>query len=1072
MVGVTFSRGSRMGGVAGLLALALVVATAGDGRAVVLESQAGCQKAVSKAGRKYVLSTLKTRRRCGLRELAGESSACNDGKVTAALGKARDKFDAAVEKGCAPLSDEALSDPRPAGLSLEPMATLLASLRSEQDRLVGSLLDELHAAPSSGTAPSDGALDCQDALDRAAAAYFSSTSKLVGTACHQREDLGRGMTGEVSRVLEACLVAAGDDLAQAASKSLAKLDRDCDDTHVAELGVCPDLAGPRTIASVTSCVLDRARDAAAAAIAAEHGRDQPRVIGRLESVVLGGTGTMAAADAMVVLLDEDGVEVASGQADANGRVELPVPPLSRVTPCRDRGAARACADEPIDVGLETVHFESRLVEFPADTGEVVIAGRLLRSDGSPCFDASISDFALRGGVRVGPTGGAAGSERVAVSSNGDFVVAVPASGASSLFADCGGEETVTDLGSTPDPSTAVEIHTTNVAPTNGAIDVTTALGTPLADPATVAPGDTLTLHASFDDTDALEYRWEVTRGDGELRIAGQPALDPRRASGPDVEWVLGGSSGIHQVTLWASDGRGGVESVVETIGPFQPVGDLAAACLVLPKLQKFLCATGYTAAVPEPAGGRTDFLGYKYRNAARNSAGDACAYYNIVDPDCIDMNCDGIVDPGTDPLGKCKRTTLGGWWQKNGFDPVTGLGTDVISAWYLNSNDLGFGREMHCRVTSWSTIIADRPAGAPTSASKMVEALRDDILASPQVAEYTSLFGLYPSSVACYVTNYTTDHCYNYPTNDPQNADLAYQGQQTFVANPTVNPTHAYGTVAMEFGPVEGFGEVGPITKFFVYNGRTASGQRLTAANLDGCGPKSVPELCMSCHGGAWPGNWSQGATLDSMVAGLGAPGQVLAGIDANDKLPADAGFQLRRGILEKLTREEYGFSSFLPFDPDTYVFPAAAPFASQAASIRKLNQLVLYAKPVTPISDLVKGWYGNNLVSGTFAPWRPSAWNDDAGQPGDESDLYDDVYALACRGCHVAHYSFSSPLNFPMPARVCKNGLGLGGSNPTMPHAKLTYLNLWKGDFPQAPVMSTMEAWFLANDLMFTSCD
>ena len=34
-------------------------------------------------------------------------------------------------------------------------------------------------------------------------------------------------------------------------------------------------------------------------------------------------------------------------------------------------------------------------------------------------------------------------------------------------------------------------------------------------------------------------------------------------------------------------------------------------------------------------------------------------------------------------MGKCKRLTLGGWWQKNGFDPVTGLGADVITAWGL-----------------------------------------------------------------------------------------------------------------------------------------------------------------------------------------------------------------------------------------------------------------------------------------------------------------------------------------------------------------------------------------------------
>jgi len=276
----------------------------------------------------------------------------------------------------------------------------------------------------------------------------------------------------------------------------------------------------------------------------------------------------------------------------------------------------------------------------------------------------------------------------------------------------------------------------------------------------------------------------------------------------------------------------------------------------------------------------------------------------------------------------------------------------------------------------------------------------------------------------------------------------------------------------MEFGPVEGFSNVGAITKFFVYDGRTAAGKRLTAANLDGCGPKSVPELCMNCHGGDWPGDSSQWTDVDNIVDGLNQPGAVLAGIDANDTSTSDAGWIQRRDLIAKLTREETGFSSFLPFDVDTYIFPGAASLAAQAASIRKLNQLVLYTKPVDPIRDLVKGWYGNDFVAGTFAPWRPTAWNDDNTNPGDESDLHDDVYARACRGCHEAHYSFNSWGAFPGSYRVCKDLSGTAGSIPTMPHAKLTYLNLWKGDFPQATTMSTLETWYTAYEGGFTSCD
>lgn len=1057
-------------------AVLAVPLSAGQASAVVLESQAGCQRAVSKAGRAYLATMLRILVRCDYEELLTPGSgACSDPDVGSARSEAAAKFDASVTKACQGLDDEALSAPRPAGLSLAaPLDSMLPALRTEHDRLARRLVDSLHAMPATGgSVPDPAAAACQSALDRAVATRVKGTFKELSTSCQEREDRGRTVTGEVSRIVEACEQASDLVLDAAAAKLVAKVKAKCSDNQFAQLGACPTLESGRTVEAVAGCLLDRAKDAAVAAIAAQHGRRGPRVIGRFEAVLPALARRFAASNAHAVVLDEDGSTVAEADADANGRIDVVVPALERLTLCWERGGLRSCAAEPVDVGLETVFFGDRGLEVPVGQDEVAVGGRVTRSDGTPCFEAAtLAEFAVRGGVRVVPSGQSQGSARVAVAPSGDFVVAVPAAGQFTLHADCAAEEKTFDLGTSPSPTVPVDFQMTNLAPSGGDVGMIDDQGAPVTDPAAVAPGDTIALHASFSDDDALEYRWEITRGDGHFTGGSSATGDDRYASGDSVQWVVGGAPGVHQVTLWVSDGRGGIDSLVTTLGPVNPGPVLQSPCLTFPKLSKLLCGTGYTAIVPDPAGGRTEFLSYKYRNASRNSPGDACAYYNLVDPECIDLNCDGIVDPGTDPLGKCKRTTLGGWWQKNGFDPVTGLGADVVSAWYLNSNDLGFGREMHCRVTSWSSIIAERPADSPKSSDRLLDALRSEIRESPVVAQWSKLFGLYPSTVACYVTNYTTDHCFNYPTNDPQNADLAYQGQQAFVANPSTNPPNAYGTVAMEFGPVEGFGEVGSITKFFVYNGRTASGKRLNSANLDGCGAKSVPELCMTCHGGNWPGDYAQGAVLDTMVAGLGQPGNVLAGIDANDTSPLDAGFLLRRGILENLTREEYGFSSFLPFDTDTYVFPAAASSASQAAAMRKLNQLVLYAKPVDPVKDLVKGWYGNNLLSGTFTPWRPAAWNDDGGQPGDESDLHDDVYARTCRGCHVAHYSFSSWSSFPSSSRVCVNGSGLGGGSPTMPHAKLTYLNLWKGTFPQAPSFATLENWYTASEMGFTSCD
>jgi hypothetical protein len=140
-----------------------------------------------------------------------------------------------------------------------------------------------------------------------------------------------------------------------------------------------------------------------------------------------------------------------------------------------------------------------------------------------------------------------------------------------------------------------------------------------------------------------------------------------------------------------------------------------------------------------------------------------------------------------DPLSK--RTKLGDFWSQNGFDPVSGAGG--VRASYMNHNDLGLGRDMHC--------------------------INDGVAAT----------------AACYVTNYGT------PDNDPANADLAH----------TADKTKAVATVAMEYSPIEGAGPTNTV-KFYVYQGGLPGGTRQDDAKLDFFGPKPVPQLCTVCHGG------------------------------------------------------------------------------------------------------------------------------------------------------------------------------------------------------------------------------
>lgn len=140
-----------------------------------------------------------------------------------------------------------------------------------------------------------------------------------------------------------------------------------------------------------------------------------------------------------------------------------------------------------------------------------------------------------------------------------------------------------------------------------------------------------------------------------------------------------------------------------------------------------------------------------------------------------------------DPGGN--KDTLGEWWQVNGFG-ADGLGAGnptYVRQAYLNHNDLGFGRDMHCANNG--------------------------------------------ANLACYVTNY------GLPDQNPDNADAA-EGQIAAKRG---------ATVAMEY---DNAAPVAERVQFFVFGGGVAGSGRINFADLDGLGPKPVPFLCAVCHGG------------------------------------------------------------------------------------------------------------------------------------------------------------------------------------------------------------------------------
>jgi len=146
----------------------------------------------------------------------------------------------------------------------------------------------------------------------------------------------------------------------------------------------------------------------------------------------------------------------------------------------------------------------------------------------------------------------------------------------------------------------------------------------------------------------------------------------------------------------------------------------------------------------------------------------------------------GIADPD--------HYKLSDWWAAHGFNADGTSATGYARAAYLNHNDLGFGRDMHCKKSG--------------------------------------------SNLACYVTNYGA------PNQQPSNADAAL-AQDSSQRGATVAMTYDSSVPAADS------------VQFYVFSNKGSdpadpygSATMLKYADLDGFGPKPVPHLCMVCHGG------------------------------------------------------------------------------------------------------------------------------------------------------------------------------------------------------------------------------
>lgn len=259
-------------------------------------------------------------------------------------------------------------------------------------------------------------------------------------------------------------------------------------------------------------------------------------------------------------------------------------------------------------------------------------------------------------------------------------------------------------------------------------------------------------------------------------------------------------------------------------------------------------------------------------------------------------------------------------------------GSGGTRASYMNHNDLGFGRDMRCLGSS--------------------------------------------SDYACYVTNY------GLPDQNPANADDAE----------SQNPATQGATVTMEYHQSDGSAAV----SFYAFNGGTAVAPRINFADLDGLGPKPIPHLCLTCHGGSFQAD----ATVHDAV--------------------------FREFDLPSL---RYSADRSWDFDLGAAVLTPA-----EFSAFHVLNTEVADINPGNNVEELVDAWYsGGGVVPDQLSDAQvPVGWS------GNE-DVYRDVYANACRTCHLAR-----PGLFDTFASFQFSDYAVCEQPKIMPNAFITYKNFW----------------------------
>lgn len=302
------------------------------------------------------------------------------------------------------------------------------------------------------------------------------------------------------------------------------------------------------------------------------------------------------------------------------------------------------------------------------------------------------------------------------------------------------------------------------------------------------------------------------------------------------------------------------------------------------------------------------------------------------------------------------RDTLVHWKQQNGFLPTP---TGEAKAIYFNNGDLKFGRDMHCRVTNTGT-------------------------------------------TACYVSNFG-----NVGTDD---APTALSQAVAYEASGQVTPQPG-ATVAMEYNTANG-------VQFWAYKGEVITGgvsdggKYFPNPALDSQGNKTMPDICMGCHQGAYSGSLTTGVT----------------------------------GAV------------FLPFDLDSFkdqtdqLFPANPPSAALQTQFHLLNNMIANTNPPAAVTQLINQlWYTSATSTVPFSflqgaanlPGNPNPFVDSQGHH--HEPLYDNVVRDVCRTCHVAINNL--PWNNIAQMQALSGTIQTFACGPqfNMPNAEVPWLRYWQ---------------------------